>query len=293
MADLPSDFWSGWIAVITALSLAGLAWLVFSVYFSPRVHEDEPTVWDNTLSKGSNPAPMWWFWFIFLSMVFSVAYLMLYPGMGSYSGALKWSQGGRLGESYALYDYEFEDVRLQVLESPLASLQMDEQVMKSARGIFNRNCTACHGPEGEGQANMFPNLTDDTWQWGGDPSQIEQSIRSGRQAAMPGWEAVLDSKEIGQVANYIQSIPQSGDEDQNHPGQTLYQQFCRACHGLNGSGNPALGAPSLIKDDWLYGSSDADLIFTITKGRMGIMPSFEGRLDDVQLRMLVAWLTRD
>lgn len=293
MADMPTDFWGGWIAVITVVSLVGLAWFVFSVYFSPHVHEEQSPVWDETLSKGSNPAPMWWFWFILLTMVFSVAYLMLYPGLGSYRGALKWSQGGRLGESYALYDYEFGELRQQVLESTLATLQADDRVMKSAQGIFNRNCTACHGPEGKGQAKMFPNLTDDVWQWGGDPTQIEQSIRSGRQAVMPGWEAALSTEGIRQVVDYIQSISQARAEKKNHPGQVRYQQFCTACHGLDGTGNPALGAPTFTDDNWLYGGSQADLAQTITKGRLGIMPSFGDRLDDVQVRMLVAWLTRD
>ncbi len=140
---------------------------------------------------------------------------MLYPGMGSYRGALKWSQGGRLGESYALYDYEFGDLRQQVLDSSLATLQADDRVMKSARGIFNRNCTACHGPEGKGQANMFPDLTDDAWQWGGDPAQIEQSIRSGRQAVMPGWEAMLDSVQIKPGQEFLDRLgaPEIGRQD--------------------------------------------------------------------------------
>jgi cytochrome c oxidase cbb3-type subunit 3 len=96
MADMPSDFWAGWIAVITIVSLLGLAWLVFSIYFAPETEPEdaEGPVWDSNLREGSNPAPMWWFWLILAMMVFSVIYLMLYPGLGSYQGALKWSQGG-------------------------------------------------------------------------------------------------------------------------------------------------------------------------------------------------------
>ena len=150
MADMPSDFWSGWIAVITAISLIGLAWLVFSVYFSPDGHDEVSPVWDENLSEGSNPAPMWWFWMILMFLVFSVVYLMLYPGMGSYKGALKWSQGGRLGESYALHDYEFSGVRQQLLDSSLEDLRNNAAAMRSAQGIFSRNCAACHGPAGLG-----------------------------------------------------------------------------------------------------------------------------------------------
>lgn len=293
MANMPTDFWSGWIVVLTVLSLIGLGWVVFSVYFSPRAQEEKPQVWDETLTKGSNAPPMWWFWLLFSAMVFTVAYLMLYPGLGSYRGALEWTQAGDLGETYALYDYEFEDLRQELLARPLASLQADQGVMKSAQNIFNRNCTACHGPEGKGQADMFPNVIDDVWQWGREPAQIEQSIRSGRQANMPGWEAALDTESIAQVANYVQSLSQSEAAGQEHPGRQQYELFCVACHGPDGAGNVALGAPNIADNDWLYGNSDAALAHTIAKGRNGQMPSFGERLDEVQIRMLVAWLTRN
>ncbi len=292
MIELPTDFWSGWIIVLTALSLIGLAWLVFSVYFSPRAKDEKKLIWDNTLTKGFNAPPMWWFWLIFLAMVFTAAYLMLYPGLGSYRGALEWTQDGDLGRSYALYDFEYEDLRQQLLESPLEALQSNERVMKSAQGIFNRNCTVCHGSDGKGQANMFPNLTDDIWQWGGAPEQIEQSIRLGRLAVMPAWEAALDTEATNSVAAYLLTLSEDSAADQTHPGYLPYQQFCIACHGASGAGNPALGAPDLSDSDWLYGASQADLSYSISKGRNGEMPAFGGRLDDVQIRMLVAWLTR-
>jgi cytochrome c oxidase cbb3-type subunit 3 len=290
MASMPSDFWSGWIAVITSISLIGLAWLVFSIYFSPKAHEDFPTVWDENLRKGSNPAPMWWFWLILMSMVFSVAYLMLYPGMGSYKGALKWSQGGRLGESYALHDYEFLTLRQQLLESPIEALQSDEAVMRSAKGIFSRNCAACHGPAGLGQANLFPNLMDDAWQWGGDLEQIEQTVRAGRQATMPAWGPALGEDGVKNVADYVTNISTAG---QDHAGAVQYQQFCMACHGPEGKGNVLLGAPDLTDADWLYGGDPAQISHSINLGRSGVMPAFGDRLDDVQIRMLMAWLSRN
>ncbi|MFT5139963.1 MAG: cytochrome c oxidase cbb3-type subunit 3 [Lysobacterales bacterium] len=287
MADMPTDFWSGWIALVTVISLVGLAWLVFSVYFSPEGQHEESPVWDETLSEGSNPAPMWWFWLILVFLVFSVAYLMLYPGLGSYKGALKWSQGGRLGESFALYDYEFDSIRQNVLESSLQDLQANPAVMMSAAGIFSRNCAACHGPKAKGQADMFPNLRDEAWQWGSEPAQIEQTIRAGRQAAMPAWETVLGKEGVEHVSAYVLSISTAGSE---HPGAIQFQQFCSACHGANGKGNAMLGAPDLTDADWLYGI-DA-VAHSIATGRNGQMPAFGDRLDDVQVRMLVAWLSK-
>jgi cytochrome c oxidase cbb3-type subunit 3 len=286
MADMPTDFWSGWIALVTVISLIGLTWLVFSVYFSPENHDEESPIWDETLSEGSNPAPMWWFWLILAFLVFSVVYLMLYPGLGSYKGALKWSQGGRLGESFALYDYEFDAVRAEILESALQDLQADPAVMRSAAGIFSRNCAACHGPEAKGQADMFPNLRDEAWQWGGDPAQVEETIRAGRQAAMPAWGSVIGAEGVQQISEYVRSLPNAQTD---HPGAIQFQQFCAACHGPDGKGMSIMGAPDLTDAYWLYGSGA--VAHSIATGRNGQMPAFGNRLDDVQIRMLVAWLT--
>jgi cytochrome c oxidase cbb3-type subunit 3 len=294
MADMPADFWGGWIAVITLVSLAALGWLVFSVYFSADAKgEGESPVWDETLSEGSNPAPMWWFWLILATMVFSVVYLMLYPGLGSYRGALKWSQGGRLNDSFVSYAEEFGEIRGQIAKAPLNSLQQDAATMASARRIFDRKCGICHGSDAKGQVSRFPDLTDADWQWGGDPAQIEQTIRNGRQALMVGWQATLGGDGVTQVAHYVRGLGDSSEAHNVEAGRTIYNQFCLVCHGASGQGNVALGAPNLADEVWLYGGSDEDVAHSIANGRNGFMPAFEDRLDDTQVRMLVAWLTRN
>jgi len=294
MADMPSDFWSGWIIVLTLVSFAGLAWVVFSVYSTTGDgHEDgdaEP-IWDENLREGSNPAPMWWFWLILSLMVVSVVYLLLYPGLGSYKGALKWSQGGRLNDSIASYEAQFGGHRSLIAEASLDTLQSDVALMRSGQRVFDRNCAVCHGYDAQGQAAMFPDLTDDAWQWGGTPAQIEQSIRGGRKAVMVGWMQVLGGEAgVAQVAGYIRVI---GTENANgHAGQALFNTFCVACHGVDGTGNALLGAPNLVDDVWLYGESDDALQHSIAYGRDGEMPAFSMRLDDTQIRLLVALLTR-
>jgi len=291
MADLPSAFWGGWITVITVVSLAGLVWLLFSIYFSSgQKDQQEHVIWDETLNEGKHPAPMWWFWLILAAMVFSVIYLMLYPGLGAYSGALKWSQGHRLEQSYAGYNETYEQLRKTIPATAIATLQEDEFVMNTGRGIFDRNCAVCHGPNGEGQASRFPNLIDADWQWGNSHAQIEQSIRQGRRANMPAWGTTLDEQQIASVIGYIRTFGPGGTT--NVAGQQTYTQFCTGCHGADGKGNPMLGASDLSDTVWLYGSDDAALTETIHNGRNGIMPGFEGRLDDVQIRMLIAWLAR-
>ncbi len=293
MADMPTQFWSGWVIVITLGSLAGLVWLIFSVYFSKNESADfESPVWDETLQEGNNPAPMWWFWMILTALVLSAIYLMLYPGLGSFSGALKWSQSGRLDKKLILYAYEYSDVSKKINQTPVVELQQDKELMDSAYRIFKQNCAACHGIQGQGQASTFPNLIDDDWQWGETYTDIEQTIRHGRNAVMVGWQSVLGDDGVSHVIEYIKDMESLSYSPTAENGKGLYQQFCIACHGQSGEGNPTLGAPTLADDIWLYGNSDAQLKDTIANGRNGIMPAFDRRLSDAQIKILVSWLTR-
>ena len=201
MADMPTTFWSGWVIVITIGSLAGLLWLIFTIYYSNSSAKDfKSPVWDENLREGNNPAPMWWFWMILAALVLSAAYLMLYPGLGSFSGALKWSQSGRLDKKLILYAYEYSDMKANILQMPIAQLQQNNELMSSAERIFKQNCIACHGVNGQGQANTFPNLVDDDWQWGNSAADVEHSIRHGRNAVMVSWQSVLGDQGVGKSA---------------------------------------------------------------------------------------------
>lgn len=293
MPDMPTSFWSGWIVVLTLVSLGGLTWLVFSIYFSKSdAKEFESPVWDETLREGNNPAPMWWFWMIFAALIFSAAYLMLYPGLGSYSGVLKWSQSGRYDNNQALHAYQHAHTRQKIVASSFEELWQDEDIMASARRIFSNNCAACHGSDAQGQAMTFPNLVDSDWQWGGSAEAIEYTIRHGRQAVMVGWQNVIGDDGVKQVADFVKTMSSAKNASANAKGNEIFQQFCIACHGPSGEGNPALGAPKLADDIWLYGNSDEQLQHTIAIGRNGVMPAFEKQLSDAQIKMLVAWLTQ-
>ena len=291
MADLPTGFWSGWIVVLTCVSLATLAWLVLSVYFAPdsREHAEQEPVWDNDLREGSSAPPFWWFWMLLAALVFSLIYLMLYPGLGSYKGLLNWSQGSRIVESYANYDASFEQVRTEIAAMSLVEIQNDLDLMQTAERIFKRECSACHGPDARGQASLFPNLMDIDWQWGARAEQIEQTIRGGRVANMLAWQSILGDESVVQVADFVMHFT---DSDDAHPGKAIYQQNCVACHGLDGAGNPLLGAPNLADDIWLYGDDVEAVRASIALGRNGVMPSFAKRLDDAQIKLLVAMLAR-
>lgn len=290
---MPADFWAGWVLTLTVLSVAGFAWFVFSLYFGGDGNrgdaEDESPRWDGNLREGFHPAPMWWFWLTLASLVFSVVYLMLYPGLGSYAGALRWSEGGRLAQSEAAWQTRFGTVRAEIATSPLAELRADPALMDAATRIFQRHCAACHGDDAGGQANLFPDLTDAEWQWGGDAAAITTTIRNGRVATMVGWGAVLGDNGVRDVADYVRAM--AAGTPAEHPGKERYAQFCAACHGADGGGQILLGAPSLADDIYLYGGGAA-VDSSIRDGRAGVMPAFGDRLDEAQIRLLVAWLTQ-
>lgn len=294
MADLPTGFWSGWIIVITLVSLCALLWLTISIYFAADANKepdpDTEPVWDNDLREGSNAPPLWWFWLLLATLVFSLVYLMLFPGLGSYPGLLNWSQGSRVANSYENFEQNFAEVRAEIAASSLATIQNDLNLMQTAERIYKRECSACHGPDARGQASLFPNLADVDWQWGSSAEQIEQTIRAGRNANMLAWQAVLGDDNIDQVAGYIMQMGDSGSA--SHAGKAAYDQNCAACHGIDGTGNTLLGAPNLADDIWLYGGDLETVKASISAGRNGVMPAFSNRLDDAQIKLLVAMLAR-
>jgi cytochrome c oxidase cbb3-type subunit 3 len=288
MAEMPTGLWAGWIAVVTVVTLIGLVWLVWSVYFAPNgAAADE--VWDETLREGAAPAPLWWFWLILALLAFSVVYLVLYPGVGPSSGVLRWSQGGRVAAAEVRYEQAFGSRRAEIGAADAAALRADDVALRAGASVFQNHCAACHGPDGAGQADLFPNLVDASWQWGGDVPSIEQTVTAGRQAVMPPWQAALNDAGVAQVTDYVLALS-TQTADAASEGGKLYQTYCSACHGEGGVGQPLLGAPALNDAAWLYGGSRDAVRVSIAQGRSGVMPAFAGRLDPAQIKLVVAWL---
>jgi cytochrome c oxidase cbb3-type subunit III len=288
VADLPSSFWGGWIVAITVTSFIALLWFVIDIY-RPGGEGNEHEVWDETLREGTRPAPIWWFWFILGLMTVSVIYVILYPGLGRFRGALNWSQESQIADHFTNYEAHFGPERRRILKEPSVNLAADERAMHSAQRVFNNNCTSCHGHDATGQAKHFPDLTDKAWNWGGAEEQITETIRLGRQGVMPPWLAAAGEKGVRQLADYVEALSE-GTASSATSGAALYQQFCVACHEADGRGNPTFGAPALNDQIWTYGGARTEIIESIAKGRNGTMPAFGERLDDTQIRLLTVWL---
>ncbi len=293
MSVLPFGFWSGWVIAITLLGIGGLAWLLFSVY-SSRPDEAQPsdTVWDDTLSEGSAEPPKWWFFMLFGFLIVSVIYLLLYPGLGHFPGYLEWNQYSHFEKGMEYYHQKTGATHNRWENAPFEELMKDESAMASARRLYANNCAACHGDDGRGQLNIFPNLRDDKWQWGNSETQLIETITQGRSALMPAWRAALGEDGGHKAVQYILYLSSSenstADKDELLAGEKIYKANCVACHGDYGRGNAALGAPSLRDGIWLYGE-DA-ILETILNGRNGVMPAQKNRLEKSQIRVLAAWL---
>jgi cytochrome c oxidase cbb3-type subunit 3 len=292
MTSIATGFWAGWVVTLTIVSAAGLAWLVVSVYFGrDDSAEVGHVVWDETLREGTTAPPLWWFWLILALLAASVVYLILYPGLGSYAGVLRWSQGGQIAASLARHDERFGPMRTEIAARPLPQLRQDELAMQSAAHLFSNHCSACHGVDARGQADLFPDLRDASWQWGNEEAQLVQTITGGRQAVMPPWQAVLNDEGVAKMAEYVLALRSGGPADGE--SATAYRNYCSACHGADGAGMTLLGAPALNDDAWLYGGSIASIRDSIARGRTGMMPAFGERLDAAQVKLLTAWLTSD
>jgi cytochrome c oxidase cbb3-type subunit 3 len=290
MAEMPAGLWAGWVAVITIVTLIGLAWLVWSVYFGAN-GADVDEVWDENLREGTAPAPLWWFWLMLALLAVTVVYLILYPGLGANRGVLRWSQGGRVATSLVRYEQEFGARRAEIVTAEVSALHEDASALRAGASVFQNHCAACHGADAAGQADLFPDLVDASWQWGGDPRAIEQTVTAGRQAVMPPWQAALNDSGVSQVTDYVLALP-ARTADAGSEGGKLYQTYCSACHGSDGAGQPLLGAPALNDDVWLYGGTRDAVRTSIGQGRNGVMPAFGGRLDAAQIKLVVAWLSR-
>ena len=293
MADFTSEFWSIYVAVIALASVIGCG-VFLAMQSKARIAKHGETTghtWDGDLAEYSNPLPRWWMWLFHITVVFSLAYLLFYPGLGSFGGNLGWSSKGQFDAEMSEADAQFAPLYAKYLQMDLQAVAANPAAREMGQRLFLNNCAQCHGSDGGGSRG-FPSLRDNDWLWGGDPEQIKTSIANGRTGVMPAQGAILGTADdVKDVAHYVLSLSgRTHDGLRAHRGKTKYATACVACHGAEGKGNAQLGAPNLTDRIWLHGGSEAIIVETISKGRTGVMPAHQALLGEAKVHLLAAYV---
>jgi cytochrome c oxidase cbb3-type subunit III len=291
--DFPNGFWPIYVALISIISIAACAlllWITGRKKIAVRSDNTTGHVWDGDLVEMNNPLPRWWVWLFVLTIVFSIVYLVLYPGLIVTNGTLRWTQIGEYNADVKQAEEAERPLYAQFMSKPPEQLVSDAKAMAVGERLYMNNCAQCHGSDARGSKG-FPNLTDNDWLWGGTPDRIKETITKGRNGLMPPMVTVVGSAEdVRDVANYVLSLSDSAYN-------TLYAQFgkskfavCAACHGADGKGNTTVGAPNLTDKVWLHGVGEAAIVNMINQGKNNVMPAWGGRLSEAQIHVLTGYV---
>jgi len=264
--------------------------------------------WDG-IKELDTPMPRWWLLTFYATIVFALVYTILYPawpllhsytrGILGYSSHADYFKGA---DAAAAAQKQYVDrIAVASVDQITADPQLLEFAMAGGKAVFSENCSQCHGAGGQGQRG-YPILADDNWLWGGKLSDIETTIRHGirsptdqatRVSDMPrfGADGLLQPGQITDVADYVLSLSEgAANPTALKNGSELFAQNCASCHGDKGQGNVEVGAPALNDQIWQFGGTRADIIAQITKPHQGVMPAWQGRLSDVQIKMVTTYV---
>jgi cytochrome c oxidase cbb3-type subunit 3 len=291
-----TSFWHWYVIIITIGTILGCFWLLqWTKGISNRDEEGEGTgttghVWDEDLVELNNPLPRWWLQLFYGTIIFAFIYLVLFGGLGNVGGVLGWSQEGQYEAEVKTASDAQEAIFSRYREMDNETLIADAEANATGQRLFANSCAMCHGSDGRG-ARGFPNLADNDWLYGDSFDTVMQSIANGRVGAMPVMVAGLDDIAIGELVVYVQSMSgQKADDIMAANGKKNFDMLCVACHGPDGSGNQALGAPRLNDQIWLYGGEPETIRKTITEGRNGNMPAHQDLLSEDRRRLIAAYV---
>lgn len=276
---------------------------------------DEPTgtstvghEWDG-IEELDTPLPRWWLLTFYASILFSIGYVVVYPAIpgvhGATPGIWGWTSRGALSAEMQAEQARHAAVKAAIAVTPLETIEADgnlrHQAIEGGKAAFRIHCTTCHGAGAAGSKG-FPNLNDDDWLWGGDLASIHTTITHGvRQAAdgetrmsqMPafGRDGILKPDQVQDVVSWVRTISrQEAASASSARGSAIFAANCAVCHGPDGKGQRAVGAPNLTDAIWLYGGDRASLTETVTNARYGQMPNWGAQLDPVTLKMLAVYV---
>jgi len=290
MSQFTSEIWDAFIALSTILSIIACGVLLWAQSVQKTsVTETSGHVWDEDIREYNNPLPRWWMWLFYITIVFGLAYLVLYPGLGSYPGTLGWTQVKQLDEENAQAQAAYGPIYDRFAAQDIVTLSKNAEALAIGQKLFLNNCAQCHASDGGGSRG-FPNLADKDWLWGGTPEAIKASITDGRAGNMPPLGPALGEEGVKDAAAYVFALSGNAhDSIRAAKGKEKFAQICAACHGADGKGNQALGAPNLTDKTWLHGSGPA-IAETISNGRASLMPAHKDLLTPAKIHLLTAYV---
>ena len=298
MSDFTNGFWPLYVAILSLISILGCAWVLWIAgKTTVKVHagqiDDNTTghLWDEDLRELNNPLPRWWMWLFILTIVFSLGYLVIFPGLGSFPGLLKWSTDSAHKQEITRIRAQVAPLYAQFTTQPVEALAKDPRALAIGERLFMNNCSQCHGSDGRG-SKSYPNLTNANAAWLGDRSaaHIVQTVTNGRTGVMPPMGAAFGGEaEISNVAHYVLSLSGSPHDQAKALSGKKGFSACAACHGADGKGNKALGAPNLTDDSWLHGWGEAAIASIIQSGKTNVMPAQSPRLSAEQIHLVSAY----
>lgn len=284
---------SAYVFVLVAANVIGaLALLLYTSRKRPGEAETTGHIWDGDLTELNNPMPRWWIVLFVGTVVFSVLYLLLYPGAGAFGGLLGWSQQSQYESEIAAQQAREAEIFGAFAGKDVAALATDPMALGTGGRLFANRCSTCHGADGRG-APGFPNLTDADWLYGSDDDTIVTSISNGRSGVMPPYAAIASEDGVAELTAYVQTLSGAkgtGDPTLAARGKERFAALCVACHGADGTGNAMLGAPNLTDAVWLYGGSGDAIASSIGNGRNGIMPPHLDSLGEQRVKLVAAWV---
>ncbi|MDC7714280.1 cytochrome-c oxidase, cbb3-type subunit III [Vogesella sp. LYT5W] len=294
MSDFVSDFWSIYITVIVVVGIVGLTYLLYT-QSKTTVQKGEEVkitghVWDDDLAEYNNPLPRWWMLMFYITLVFGAVYLVLYPGLGTWKGLRGWTSVGQYKEEKAQAEAKYQPLYDKFMKMDVKAVAADPEAQAMGKRLFQTYCVQCHGSDARG-AKGFPNLTDNDWLYGGTPEIIKTTLNGGRHGQMPAFGAAFGEEKVKDVANYAMSLSgKKHDAERASRGKETFAAICSACHGPDGKGNQALGAPNLTDNIWLYGGTEKTIIETVTNGRNNQMPAWKDFLGDGKVHLLASYV---
>ncbi len=294
MSDFTSEFWSWYISIITVVSILACGVFLWKLTTRKLAPGEQPGtmghVWDENLEEYNNPLPNWWRWLFYITIVFSLIYLVLYPGLGSFGGVLNWTSTNQYEKEMTAAEEQFGPVFAKYAAMEIPAVAADPEGRKIGENLFLNYCAQCHASDGRGSRG-FPNLADNAWQYGGEPETIKLTLLNGRQGIMPPMAAALPGEGVKDVAHYVMSLSgMTHDNLRKTRGAALFQTNCAVCHGTDGTGNKMLGAPNLTDDAWIYGRGESAIIETLVNGRNGVMPAWGEFLGEDKVHILSAYV---